>query len=92
MAINSYICHVSRIKGGIALRAHRDDPPTDGHIETYLIRGATVGPMPGDFMHFGSAGTLQPDGTYLGGGGFIAMDGNEFPYIRISSSELIQGW
>jgi hypothetical protein len=56
-----------------------------------IIRNATIEPKEGDYLHFGSAGTVH-NGEVFGGQGFIAMDGNEFPYRRISAIELVQDW
>lgn len=91
MAINNTVLSVRREGADLVLTTERYGAE---HLpsEIIILRDATIEPKPGDFLHFGGAGTQMPDGSWQGGGGFIAMDGNEFPYQRISHNELIQAW
>jgi hypothetical protein len=60
--------------------------------EMYRILGATIIPMVGDSLFFGEPALENLDGSYRGGEGYILMDGNRFPYRRITSGDLVQNW
>jgi len=89
MAINERVIDVHHDGDDVVL--HTESTDFDAQSKR-IIRDASIEPMQGDLLHFGSAGTEQQDGSIFGGGGFIAMDGNEFPYRRISHTELVEDW
>lgn len=89
MALNEHVTGATRDGDDVILRTQ----PTVGEgPRKRVIRDATVEPMEGDFLHFGNIGTRQPDGSVFSGSGYIAMDGNEFPYRRVSHTELVEDW
>lgn len=89
MAINEKVTDVHRDGTDVVL--HTESTDFDAESKR-VIRDASIEPKVGDLLHFGSAGTEQPDGSIFGGSGFIAMDGNEFPYRRVSHTELVEDW
>jgi len=90
MSTNHTIKSVQRDGQDLVLKTTAN---TSGSEQEFVIKNASIEPKEGGFMYFpSSTATAQADGSHRGGDGFIAMDGNEFPYRRVAYGEFIEGW